>query len=326
MTYVGPTVFGAPQRPYQNSPWGTLLADNAAIDPNSSAVVASLATQAVAPNAQPNINLDPKWTAEPMVVPASQPLVPVTVSGQISQIVAIAVTGLPIPASYVPSGGDGIGIFWQPDYQSPNTSLPGGRYYEASSLRYTNGVDSSGGWTASNVARAVSVNTDTGGHFGNWTASGYRWGTPGDPDSTYELAGFGVAGSGLPIMPGVISAEDCRRGYIDHAIQLIVAHAAPGHVGMAQKDDGDDPSTLVVEGQHYRLAAGYTTGGVHWICEMIIAAVARYGLVVSDKSAYKGQNGNLAFRAAPSAAPFFSGLSGSAVLTGFPWSHLKLLA
>src|SRR5581483_11074988 len=146
-----------------------------------------------------------------------------------------------------------------------------GRYYEASSLQYTNGVDASGGWSASNVARAVSVNTDTKGHYDNWTSSGYEWTTPGAADSTYQLAGFGVAGSGLPLIPGVISDEDFRRGYIDHAVALIVAHAAPGHVGIAQKDDGDDSTTLVMEGQHYRLAAGYTTGGVHWICEMLIA-------------------------------------------------------
>lgn len=323
MGYAGPVTFGAAMRPYQRSFWGTPLAPNAALDPNSSAVVASLAVQAQPPNALPNINLDPRWTAEPYVLPAATPRTPVILDRGTAAMVQMAASGVPFPAGWAPNtqAGDNAYTVWLPDWVDPADSTIVGEYIELGNVSLQ-----ADGLHASAFGRAANCNMDTGGHYGNWTASGYDPQNPSDPNSTYEVAGEGVQGSGLPYMPGVISVADFQRGYIDHAVHIAVAHAAPGHVGAAQKDDGDDPSTLVKEGMHFRLAAGYTAGGVHWICEMLIAAAARYGIVVTDKTAYAGHPGNLAFRAAPSAAPFFGGLSGGTVLAGFPWSHLELLA
>lgn len=321
--YVGPIAFGAAMRPYQQSFWGQTLPDHATLDTNSAATVASLAAQAQAPNALPTINTDPRWTAEPYVLPASSGRTPITLTRTLTTAISeIAQAGVPFPDRWTPSGGDSLYTVWLPDWVDPGDSTITGQYLELIGVS----VDpSTGDVSASNIARADGVNVDVHGHYGNWTASGYDPQNPADPDSTYEVAGEGVAGSGLPVMPGVISAEDFRRGYVDHAIHLAVAHAAPGHVWPAQKDDGDDSTTLVMEGQRFRLAAGYTTGGVHWICEMLIRAASQYGIVITDKTAYKGSAGNLAFRAAPSAASFFGGMSGSQVLVGFPWAHLQLL-
>jgi hypothetical protein len=48
-------------------------------------------------------------------------------------------------------------------------------------------------------------------------------------------------------------------------------------------------------------------------------------VIITDRTANSGQAGSLAFRMAPSAAPFLNGTPSWQVLTGFPWSQLQLL-
>jgi hypothetical protein len=232
--------FGDPVRPFTHSFWGTPLPDNASVDlAVGPAVVSDVSAQAKAKPVMLNVNT---WTAEPLMVPSAQPLVPVTWSGgpNASQIEAVLALGVPIPVGTRPTAdSDATLTIWQPDYVSPKLTSNQGRYYELWKASVV--VDSSGveHWSAANGCRMTGVNNDTHGHTGNWVASGENpAGYATDPDSTYQLAGWGIQGSGLPYLPGVLTVADCRRGFGDHALLLEVVNASAKHVWPASRTDG----------------------------------------------------------------------------------------
>ena len=323
MGYLESTLaFGDPVRPFQHSFWGTPLPANATVDPNSAATVAELAGMAAKGT---NLNVW-SFTAEPIIVPANQPLVPVTFTGSAgnSQLAAVLKLGVPIPPGTKPTADSDASLcIWQPDYQSPRLSWPcQGRYFGLWKVA----VDASGNYSAQFGGRMNNVNNDTGGHFVTWTASGEDpAGYATDPDSTYTMAGWGETASSLPLMPSVLSLADVKANHVNHALGLLTPDSLVGkHVWPAQRSDGGMPASNVMEGQRLRFPAGYQIpAGLHPLAQLIVQGVRDYGCVILDKT-----DADCAFRAAPSVGS--KGFLGSSpdynILNGFPWADLQLLA
>lgn len=306
---------GAPLRPFPS--WSQRLADDAAIDPNSDAVVAALAGMSATNHDTLNVW---SWTAEPLIVPASQPLVPVHATGMTSQITSILALGVPIPPGTVPTNdSDATLTIWQPDWSVNGIN---GRYYE---LFGVSGPNADGSYNARRgAARKVGVNDTTSWGYSDWTASGIDpKGYATEPNSSYELKSWGVQGSGLPYMPGVLTVGDCEQNYCSHTLLLEVPRAQQGQYrAPATRSDGAYTS-LVLEGMQFRFPAGYEPpASLHPIAKLIVQAARDFRIIVTD------QAGTLAFRAAPSIgqAGYLGSTADYAVLNDFPWRDLQLLA
>ena len=284
--------------PFQGSLWGTLLPDNATLDAaNQSAWNAEVVRQSKL--SSPWLNAQ-TWTAEHIIVPAGQPLVPVTCGSGDSHLNQALAEGVPIPSGTVPTNdSDSALTIWQPS---------SGKYWELQAAHQ----NSSGAWSCNFGGRAGGVNSATRlPHYVNYVTG---------PAGTYEASSWGTQGSGLPYWPGVISKEDLRRGRINHALLLEVYDArAGGHVWPASRGDGGagstNPAYSILEGQRARLAPGYQTpAGADSLEAMIVDAWSRYGLIITDRTL-----SGLSMRAAPSC-----GLGNRSL--NLPWQDLKLLA
>jgi hypothetical protein len=174
-------------------------------------------------------------------------------------------------------------------------------------------------WQGNSLSRMSTVNTRTTGHFVNWvTGPGHA--TPGATYSTYELAAWGIQGSGLPYAPGVLAMSDIRRNYVNHALLLEVYDAAAGsHVWPAARGDGGagstNPAFVLSEGMWLRLPAGYPIPSVDPITSLFVQAARDFGLVITDRTL-----SCLAVRAMSSCATAI-GLNNH--LVGFPWADLE---
>lgn len=322
--FISPTLaVGDVARPFEGY-WTDPLPDDAAIDTASSAVVAELVRQSQLASGRPQINVT-RYTAEPLVVPASQPLVPV-VTAHDSAFQQICTTGIPIPPDFRPTDDSDAAItIWQPDYVHPAHPDWVGRYYELGNLKPN--VDASGRehWSCYYGGRLYRVNgVDRRGHFVDWMgSSAYRPGVWTDPDSTYTEKGWGVQGSGVPYMPGVITAGDLSRGIVDHIALLETAFTSPATPWWpAFRSDGNQSGNPLRYGMRLRLRPGYPVPeGLHPICQAIIRGASRNGLLITDQT-----SSCLAMRVAPSAASYLGGVPSWQVLNGFPWADLQLLA
>jgi hypothetical protein len=288
---------------------------NVAIDPATAAVSADLVRQASV--AAPYVNTW-QYTAEMVVVPADQPLVPVALLGDRTdtpfvKLKAMMATGLPIPADWQPQAdSDAEGCFYQPDYVSPYLGQRG-RLYEGWKL--AKGPD---GWTAQWGGRMTNCEANPG-HFVSWEYSGYQYTNPGHPDSTYQNRLWGTTATSLPLLGGTITVEDLRQGRIEHAVGLSVIVPRQGARWPAQRNDGTSSTNPVIEGRRMRFpAAAVAPAGLHPVAALIFDAVRDFGLVVWDKA------GALTFRAEP--AVDFGGVAGYDVLDGFPWGDLQVFA
>jgi hypothetical protein len=290
------------------------------------------------------------FTAPIVVVPPDQPLTPVLckygstpcVSQMRQMMLGVSTTGadlhggLPIPPGYVPAAAsdtDAEVAFYQPGYVSPAGYR--GRFYEAWKLRLNPAYDPSRPvspanprWTAGSGGRVVGSATAPG-HYRNWTVSGYRYSQPGDPDSTYQGASWGVLATGLFIASDEVRREDCVAGRIDHAIGLLVHDAKVGHIWPAQRGDGDLASSPIVEGMRLRFPASMPKPRFsNRFASMLFDAAQHYGLVIDDKTYASvgvriepASNGH----AAPECMALLDGAHGYTALSGFPWSKLQVI-
>jgi hypothetical protein len=302
-------------RPFPPSSfWNAPLPDDVRIDGATGAVAGDLAAQAA--RVAPYVNTT-KWSTELRLVPPDQPLVPVTLTRTASPaLTAVFKTGLPIPPGWQPQPDrDKHAAFYQPDYVSPCGYR--GRYYEAWQLSQD---ATTGRWSASWGGRITGVETNPG-YFTDWRDSGCLFSTPGDPDSTYQERYWGATATSLPLIGGVVSAQDCARGAIDHAVGLSVIGPAAGYRWPAQRGDGSGSSTSPVqEGMRLRFPPGYQPpASLHPLARMLALAIRDHGAVVWD------QAGALSFRAEPTCASLFNGTPGYAILKGFEWSKLQLI-
>jgi hypothetical protein len=294
--------------------WSAPLPDDVRIDGWTSTVAADL--QAQADRINPYVNTT-SWSAVVNVVPPDQPLVPVTLtrSGS-SALTAVFKTGLPIPPGWRPQGDrDAHGVFYQPGYVGPAGHR--GRYWEAWRIKRD---EATGAWSAEWGGKMIGTETSEG-YFTDWRYSGYRFNTPGDPDSTYRERGWGATATSLPLLGGIVRAQECSSGRIDHAVGLSVITPRAGYRWPAQRGDGSATSASPVqEGMRLRFPPGYQPPAtLHPFARMLAIALRDHGAVVWDKA------GALSVRAEPACASQFGTTPGYDVLRGFEWRKLKLL-
>jgi hypothetical protein len=145
---------------------------------------------------------------------------------------------------------------------------------------------------------------------------------------------WGATATGLPLLGGLITLDDLRRGRIDHALALGVTRAR-SYVWSwpARRTDGatNDP-TAIPEGARFRLDPRLDLRRLRLppLTRMIARAAQRYGIVVRDKTGssvtFEAEDATR-LRVDPYYGPggWFGGRSPSAVLERFPWRRLQAL-
>jgi hypothetical protein len=314
-----PRTFGA-----ASNFWNTRLPDNVLLDTASNPAVANELVREVG-IAAPVVNTY-QFTNEVVIVPADQPLVPVLLRGtrtdtpfvKLKQIMA---SGFPIPAGWQPQGdSDAEGAFYQPDRVSPYDGAKG-YYFEGWQMQPEDPALTGGfSWSAAWGGRKVRTEKWTG-HWTDWKTSGYRYSTPGDPDSTYEDKLYGTTATSLPLAAGQVTVEDVQASRIEHALGLSVITPKTGFRWPAQRGDGTSSTNPIVEGMRMRFPVGSVAPAtLHPVAKLVFDAVRDYGLVVWDKA------GAVSFRGEPGVSQFFNGTPGYDILDGFPWADLLVLA
>jgi hypothetical protein len=145
---------------------------------------------------------------------------------------------------------------------------------------------------------------------------------------------WGATATGLPLIGGLITLKDLRRGRIDHALALGVTRARRYWFSWpAQRTDGatDNPASIP-EGARFRLDPNLDLSKLQMprLVRMMAEAAQRYGIVVRDKT-----GSSVTFEAedathlgtSPYYGPggWFQGQSPSQLLRSFPWRHLQAL-
>ena len=89
--------------------------------------------------------------------------------------------------------------------------------------------------------------------------------------------------AGLPILPGLARYDEVRRGVIDHALRFTVQQSRRAYVYPARHFASDltDPS-LPPMGLRLRLKASFDVGRFPRQARVVLVALKRYGMVVSD--------------------------------------------
>jgi hypothetical protein len=89
--------------------------------------------------------------------------------------------------------------------------------------------------------------------------------------------------AGLPILPGLARYDEVRRGVIDHALRFTVRRTRRAYVYPARHfaSSSDDPS-LPPMGLRVRLKASFEVSGYPRQARIVLTALKRYGMLVSD--------------------------------------------
>lgn len=89
--------------------------------------------------------------------------------------------------------------------------------------------------------------------------------------------------AGLPILPGLARYDEVRRGVIDHALRFTVRRTRRAYVYPARHfaSSSDDPS-LPPMGLRVRLKASFDISGYPRQARVVLTALKRYGMLVSD--------------------------------------------
>ena len=89
--------------------------------------------------------------------------------------------------------------------------------------------------------------------------------------------------AGLPILPGLARYYEVRRGVINHALRVTAPETRAEYIYPARHEasDSNDPN-LPAMGQRFRLKSGYDISGFPRQARVILKALKRYGLIMSD--------------------------------------------
>lgn len=247
--------------------WNIPLPRQMPIDPASRQLVNTVAADAARLGATINTS---RYSTPVYTVAADQTRVPYTIDSSVSTVSRVRsefAGGVPIPADARPSAGnDGQLTVWQPAtnkmWELYKAHKVAGRWR--------------GGWGA--VMTHVSTNL------------GYYPRLPGG-------IWISTTATGLPLVGGLITLADLRRGRIDHALQIGLPDTrAYTESFPALLNDGfaKGPAT-VPEGARFRLPAGLDIGALHLppLTRMLAHAAQKYGIIVDDTSGavtFRGQD------------------------------------
>jgi hypothetical protein len=153
---------------------------------------------------------------------------------------------------------------------------------------------------------------------------------PGYFTHSGQTNNWGATATGLPLLGGLITIADLKRGYINHALALAVPQATQGvYSWPAQRSDGQfTGGAALPEGLRFRLdpTINVASLGLPYFDRMLAQAVQTYGIVIRD------QSGSVSLYAqdptTTGSDPWgaaFEGWSEGTYLSWFPWSRLQAL-
>ena len=252
-----PPVIDPNGRPFSpDSVWNKPLADNAALTPDSSALVNELVRQTT--TYTPWLNTH-EYSTPVYRVPANQPTVRVKLDTYGPDLQETW-NRVPMPANArEASGTDQHMVVWQP---STDTMW---EFWLAK--KQADGWHARWGGTLYNASRGP-------GYFTHVGATKH----------------WGATATGLPLLGGLITLEDLKRGRIDHALALALVEAkTASHVWPAQRDDGYHWTPgihPIPEGTRFRLDPRVDVEKLNAspFVKMLARAAQRYGIIVRDKS------------------------------------------
>jgi hypothetical protein len=236
---TGPSIAGCSLFPSDN-PWRRDIS-NEPLDPHSGAWVASVGSGV---HLHPDFGSDPSYGIPYVVVPASQPKVPITFTayGDESDPGPYPVP----PGAPIEAGSDHHVLVASGDchlYEMFDAS-PNGQ----------------GGWNAASGAifdlRSDALRPDT------WTSAD---------------------AAGLPILPGLARWDEIQSGHIDHALRFTVARTQQGFIHPATHQAGATTDINVPPmGARFRLKASSDLSPFHGASLVILECLRRYGMFVAD--------------------------------------------
>jgi hypothetical protein len=233
------SIAGCPLFPSDNA-WRRDVSGDA-VDPRSSAWVASIGAST---HVHPDFGSDPSYGIPYVVVPASQPKVPITFTAYGSE----SDPGpYPVPPNApVEAGSDRHVLVASGDCH----------LYEL----FDAAPDGRGGWNAGSGAvfdlRSDRLRPDT------WTSAD---------------------AAGLPILPGLVRRDEVQAGHIDHALRFTVARTQRGFIHPATHQAGSSTDAgLPPMGARFRLKASFDVSGFHGAALVVLQCLRRYGMLLAD--------------------------------------------
>jgi hypothetical protein len=240
----GPHIGECPIYPSAHA-WNQEIA-SAPLHPHSSEIISHI--QAIGGKAlHPDFGANPLYGIPFVVVPGTQPLVPITYGAYGDE----SDPGpFPIPLDAPIEGGGGGGDSHVLVLQEQTCQL-----FELFAAHRT-----SGGWFA-----------DSGARFDLFT------GAPRPVGWTSADA------AGLAILPGLVRYDEVAAGLIQHAIRVTFSQTQNGFIAPASHSASsrNDP-TLPAMGMRLRLSAGFNLSALTGQARVIATAMQRYGLIVAD--------------------------------------------
>lgn len=236
---VGPTLGGCQVFPVSN-PWNQDIS-TAPVDSNSANYIASINSSRQFLHA--DFGSDPSYGIPYVVVPGSQPFVPITFTAYGDQ----SDPGpYPIPSNAPVEAGSDAHVLVA---DSGNCHL----YELFHASRQGNG------WAA-----------DSGAVF-NLSSNTLR------PDGWTS-----ADAAGLPILPGLARFDEVSNGAIDHALRFTVQHTQDGFIHPATHEAGVSNPNDPPMGLRLRLKASFDLSPFHGETLVILTALKRYGMFVAD--------------------------------------------
>jgi hypothetical protein len=295
-----------------DSIWNARLAGDAQLDPTSTIRMSAFNAQITGERAAgigPWIN-DQEYSSPIYVVGPDAARVPVKLDGVNPSLQAALSAGVPIPAGARPAAGTDMHMAI---YQPSTDTL--WEFWQARSL--------ADGWHASWAGAMRDVSASPGYYTsGAWPGltptQGWNW---------------GATAASLPIMAGLITLDDLRRGRIDHALAL----AVPNPCGRlfswpAQRTDGSSTSAdCIPEGAHLRLDPHLDLSALDLppMTRMLAEAAQRYGIVIRDRTNHEttffAEDPTPSGARLHGAGGLYGGIEPWTFVPRFPWSRLELL-
>jgi hypothetical protein len=269
------------------------------------------------------------WSSPLYVVPADQPRVTVGLDTRYTHygpadnsLLRSEMASVPLPDDAQPAG----------PYQTRDVP-----WSDKELIVYQPATDAA--WELYHAVRWDSRWTITdGGRISDLSAS------PGAYDSWPTGTAHGMTGSGIPLLTGLQTIDELRRGAIDHPVVVSIPHVRKGVLrAPATRTDGDFTTwDAVPEGARFRLPADLNIDALPLTpyAKIIARAIQRHGLLVIDKNCRPTDSkrcSSVTFKAEdprplPDAShpdpysPIFGGVSRDRLFDNFPWDRLELLA
>jgi len=239
----------------KNGPWNTKLPPNVPLAPNSAAIVANIVQDEQDTNRAWVLNTD-TFSTPIFYVSRHTAVQTWTYSDcqnlpQLAPVIASSLENVPTPPDlFASQGTDGSTTIYQPSTDT---------YWDFWRAQ----KDASGHWSAC-----------WGGKIEHYSHNPGIFTNP-----------LGASASGLPLGAGVIRISELQRGFIDHAIILVVPRTQANCFSWpANRDDGNTVgSDIPCEGQRLRLNPSFDVSTLYGPATQTIArAMQQYGLIVTD--------------------------------------------